>query len=77
MEIFAIIRLIKIIFALVVIIALTIALPLWVENLPDSEISDYYKSNLTEYQYRIMPKINEEIIDELVEKVKKIKRESR
>ncbi|MCR5800810.1 MAG: TIR domain-containing protein [Lachnospiraceae bacterium] len=52
-------------------------LPLWVENLPDSEISDYFKSNLTEYQYRIMPKINEEIIDELVETVKKIKRESR
>lgn len=52
-------------------------LPIWVENLPSSEMNEYYKSNLSGHQYRVMPKINEEVIDELVESVKRIKREGK
>lgn len=47
-------------------------LPIWVEDVPESEMNPYYKENLTKYQYRIMPKVNEEIIEEIVASVKRI-----
>ncbi|MBR5974770.1 MAG: toll/interleukin-1 receptor domain-containing protein [Clostridiales bacterium] len=42
-------------------------LPLWIE---DCEINDYFKENLQEYQYRIMPKLDAKIMDEIVETIK-------
>ena len=47
-------------------------LPIWVEDVPENEMNPYYKENLTKYQYRIMPKVHEEIIEEIVASVKKI-----
>ena len=51
-------------------------LPIWVEKVEDSEINEYYRENLTEYQYREMTKLDCDIINELVETVKKIKMEN-
>ena len=50
-------------------------LPIWVEDVPENEITDYYRENLIEYQYRVMPKIDIRVINEIVATVKKIKRE--
>lgn len=47
-------------------------LPIWVEDVSENEMNPYYKENLTKYQYRIMPKVNEEIVEEIVASVKKI-----
>ena len=46
-------------------------LPIWVEDVPEDEMEPYYRENLEKYQYRIMSKINEEIIEEIVASVKK------
>lgn len=50
-------------------------LPVWVEDVAEAEIAEYYKENLTEYQYRVMTKIDINVINEIVATVKKIKRE--
>jgi hypothetical protein len=50
-------------------------LPVWVEDVAETEIAEYYKENLTEYQYRVMTKIDINVINEIVATVKKIKRE--
>lgn len=51
-------------------------LPVWVENVPDSDINAFYKENLKTYQFRVMKKLEEEIIEEIVAQVKKIKMET-
>ena len=51
-------------------------LPLWVEDVPENEISKYYKERLTECQYRTMTKINLEVVEEIVQAVKAIKAEN-
>ncbi|MCR4672468.1 MAG: toll/interleukin-1 receptor domain-containing protein [Lachnospiraceae bacterium] len=51
-------------------------LPVWVENVPDSEINSYYAERLAKYQYRIMPKMDEAIIEEIVATVRRLKREN-
>ncbi|MCR5848519.1 MAG: toll/interleukin-1 receptor domain-containing protein [Lachnospiraceae bacterium] len=51
-------------------------LPIWVEEVDDSEINDYYKEKLTEYQYRVMPILDSQVIYEIAETVKSIKKEN-
>ena len=51
-------------------------IPVWVEDIQDSEITDYYREKLTKYQYRIMPRIDYNVIKEIVDTVKKIKKEN-
>ncbi len=48
-------------------------LPIWVENVSDKEIDSYYREKLVKYQYRMMSKLNEEIVEEIVAMVKQIK----
>ena len=51
-------------------------LPIWVESVADKDINRFYREHLTEYQYRVMPKLDEEIIEEIVAQVKRIKAQS-
>ncbi|MCR5324799.1 MAG: TIR domain-containing protein [Lachnospiraceae bacterium] len=50
-------------------------IPIWVEDIQDSDITDYYREKLTKYQYRIMPRIDYNVITEISDTVKKLKRE--
>ncbi|MCR4791658.1 MAG: toll/interleukin-1 receptor domain-containing protein [Lachnospiraceae bacterium] len=50
-------------------------LPVWVQDIKDDEIDEYYRENLTRYQYRIMPVMDSEVIEEIVDTVGKIKRD--
>ncbi len=49
--------------------------PVWVEETSDSDINPYYREKLAKYQYRVMPKIDIEVIREIVSAVRKAKRE--
>ncbi len=51
-------------------------LPIWVEAVDESEISDYYKEKLTEYQYRVMPVVDSQVIQEIANTVIEIKKEN-
>ena len=48
----------------------------YIEEVDDSEINDYYKEKLTEYQYRVMPVLDSQVIYEIAETVKSIKKEN-
>ncbi len=47
--------------------------PVWVEDIRDTEINDYYREHLTRYQYRIMPRMKAEVLYEIVANVKRAK----
>ncbi len=49
--------------------------PVWIEETSDSDINPYYREKLAKYQYRVMPKIDIEVIREIVSAVRKAKRE--
>lgn len=50
--------------------------PVWVEDIKDTDINDYYREHLAKYQYRVMRKIDYDVISEIVATVKKAKKDN-
>ncbi|MCR5156165.1 MAG: toll/interleukin-1 receptor domain-containing protein [Butyrivibrio sp.] len=50
--------------------------PVWVEDISDSDINDYYRLHLAKYQYRVMPKIDYDVISEIVATAKQAKKDN-